>query len=695
MGLCTLCQTIDFEHLPSLPSHYEGYTKPWDGLLSFMSLRLNNARKADESENAGEFSQPLGIPHHQSIDELKNAADDCPICSIIERAVRQTLTAIAEAEQDEVFVYYNKQERLPDFRLWLTRRRDKCDGFMVVSSRNPVYVCLLAAVGFCVEDADPLSVYLKGRVIDEDPLSILTLHRTLNWVHECNNEHTTTRCSSVADVKKLPLRVLDLECDTARSRIRLYETNGALGKYTALSHVWGNHRHFTTTQANIPGLKKGITLDVLPRTFQDAVFLTRKLGIQYLWIDSLCICQDDGPDWERESAKMASIYANAYITIAASAAKDDSEGLFSQRSRPNYVSFEYTRNNGLSGKVYAFLIPLEEAAWPGTICEQDKEPLSSRGWTLQERFLASRVLHVGAKQLYFECYSHFLSEDGFRIQGRFNSVHEDSHPSQVKADGSGSELLQNSNFRGPWLWYSILSKYYSRKLTKESDKLPALSGIAQTFEEKTGDKYVAGLWRSTLVEGLLWQALGTRRRATSAPLQYRAPSWSWASIDGPFANIGLVSNEPFDRSSWIDISTILDCQVELKGKNPYGEVKSGWIKIRAPIEPLSPSQEKEVDWETVPHERALRMKTRAGKPYGTYCMFDTLDDETAAQMPLCALILTRGDKENPSYQALIITPTEGKPDQYRRVGKMIMDNEVLGVCDWMNGEAELATIVLV
>jgi hypothetical protein len=156
MELCSLCESIDFFDLPRLPSHYEGCILPWDEtteLLALFSLRLNNARKAGEDENAGDFSQPLGIPHHQSVDELRATAEQCPICSLIEQSVSRSLALLSEAENDEQYVYYKSRirRRDPDWRLWLTRRRDECEGFWVISSGDKVEAWLIAAVGFSVE----------------------------------------------------------------------------------------------------------------------------------------------------------------------------------------------------------------------------------------------------------------------------------------------------------------------------------------------------------------------------------------------------------------------------------------------------------------------------------------------------------------------------------------------------------------
>jgi hypothetical protein len=407
------------------------------------------------------------------------------------------------------------------------------------------------------------------------------------------------------------------------------------------------------------------------------------------------ICQDDGPEWERESAKMATIYSQAYLIIAATGATQDSQGLFFPRSPPVYEVFPLTRD-GKTGNIHAFAIPKNSrAASQSGYAQLTEEPLATRGWVLQERLLASRTLHFASDQIYFECYSHFRSENGYKMSGRLNSIHKDSRPEVPKGSRIGSLELY---YRGSSAWYDMVRDYTRRKLTKSSDKLPALSGLARIVEKQTGDTYVAGLWRSTLLEGILWQAIGTHRGATSAPSEYRAPSWSWASIDGLVGHLGIGRDmtSTNEEKYWIDIGTILDCHVELKGENAYGEVTSGWIKIKAPIEPLVPSGEKEPDHETVPHKRALRMRTPRGKPFGSYCMLDSLNDDTALGLSLFVMPLVYVDREKESdrkFQALIITPVEGQEHTYRRVGKMILDDEFLGDCDWRD-QGKMKTVTL-
>jgi len=166
MGLCSVCYSIDFSNLPSLPAHYEAYHLAWkndSGLLAFVSPRLGEARKT--GQDIEESSQPLGVAHHQSIAELTAAAQNCSICRLVEREVSGHLAARTEAEKDEVFTYYQKKRNRngPDYRMWLAKRRDDCEGFLVISPDvvTSAEVWILAAVGFCVEGNSPLPKRLE------------------------------------------------------------------------------------------------------------------------------------------------------------------------------------------------------------------------------------------------------------------------------------------------------------------------------------------------------------------------------------------------------------------------------------------------------------------------------------------------------------------------------------------------------
>ncbi|KAF2006833.1 HET-domain-containing protein [Amniculicola lignicola CBS 123094] len=698
MHLCSVCEKIDFLDLPSLPAYYArgSYTHPWGNLVKYLHIRLyNNSRASVQDLKAGEFAQEftheIGLRHHQSLEELRAAATECAICKLIERGVTSCIAQLEEAGRDKTYAYYKEKRRYDDleYKFSLVKRTGDGHGLMVLSLSKGINPWLLAGIGFCVQDEDALAPIVRGRNIEKNAGSDKTIERALQWVKECTTQHSG-RCA-VQDVE-LPLRVLDVQASSTPSKLRLYESNGELGQYIALSHVWGNNTHFMTTHSNIDAHKESISFDALPKTHQDAVTLTRKLGIRYLWIDSLCICQNDGPEWERESAKMHSIYANAYLTIAATGTAHDYDGFLTKRPDVEYTQFPYTSKDGQKGTLNAFSIPPKYVANPSDYTSLSNEPLTKRGWALQERSLSPRILHFASDQMCYECYHHFISEDGLRVQGRSSGIHEDWVPTAE----SGIP------YRGSWAWHQMLRAYYPRALTKRSDKLPAVSGIAKTIEERTGDTYVAGLWRSQMIEGLIWQSMGSHSGKTSRPPEYRAPTWSWASIDGPFGNLGLGKGPEPRASTWKDVAIVEDCRVELQGENPYGEVKSAWLKMRAPLERLIPSEEKEANWETVPHKMAFRVRTKTGVPFGAYCMFDVaIEHEVAREMTLYALVLVRmmgkdGEEvEESCHQALIVSPVEGRPDTYERVGKILMGIEELGERDWLEDESKFATVTLV
>ncbi|KAF2645972.1 HET-domain-containing protein [Massarina eburnea CBS 473.64] len=342
--------------------------------------------------------------------------------------------------------------------------------------------------------------------------------------------------------------------------------------YVSLSYCWGRSRQFTTTRATIEERKRGIIIADIPTTYQDIIFLTRALNIRYLWIDSLCICQDEHLDWERESAKMLQTYSNAYLTVAASRAKDSAQGFLGPRQH-TFVELEYTRGD-IKGKASVSSLSLREESYKTDYIYLPEEPLSQRAWSLQERVLSHRVLIYATNQMFFECNEGFRSEDGLAFPRRHTCVHKsfgiEKLDKEAKPPVPGSKPTKTVMIQG---WYDLLHQYGPRKLSHATDKLPALSGLASLYAERIGSDYLAGLWRDHLIEGLVWRSPSFRRVDT-----YRAPSWSWASGDG-YPAIGL-------RYGYSELAEVVDASVTLKGENPFGEVSAGWIKLRAPMEQL-------------------------------------------------------------------------------------------------------------
>jgi hypothetical protein len=234
-----------------------------------------------------------------------------------------------------------------------------------------------------INKGDPLDSTFVGRPIDQDPTTSRTTAHMMQWIKPCNNERSL--CTT-AEPPALPSRVIDVGDKADGHFIKLRETGGENGRYISLSHCWGTVTQFTTTKASLAAHAIRINFDDLPKSFRDAIQLTRLLGIRFLWIDSICTCQDDSDDWDRESAKITTVYQNSYLTIAASAAKDSSVGCFLPRQPVIYVKVPFTAKQNIRGHIQAFSLPLLEEKVPFlyvSMGQADNEgemdhPLSSR-----------------------------------------------------------------------------------------------------------------------------------------------------------------------------------------------------------------------------------------------------------------------------------------------------------------------------
>jgi hypothetical protein len=377
---------------------------------------------------------------------------------------------------------------------------------------------------------------------------------------DCNEGRETLDITSAA-----PTRLLDVGNPNV---VRLSLTGGRAVDYLALTYRWPSRTTVTTTRGNLAQHVRGINLSSLNNTIRDAIYIARQLGFQYIWIDSLCIIQDDGDDWANEAANMASIYQGATLTLSASASTANDEGLLLPRRVTTDVKIPYNRKNVDTAAFYF----VSDRFWESTSgsgnlptsFDHDVQdgPLSRRGWCLQERALSRRILHFGAGQLHWECLAGHLSEQDASLRkmyprdpaGRVRKqllsglpcgemTPEETDP-MANFDGAAEMVrLGLGNFlkalSGPQLfgkepyatWYSLVQEYSKRELTNETDKMAALSGVARAFAGYAEDQYIAGLWTGDLTGGLLWH------NASSQPLRrpvvLRPPTWSWTSLDGP------------------------------------------------------------------------------------------------------------------------------------------------------------------
>jgi hypothetical protein len=286
-----------------------------------------------------------------------------------------------------------------------------------------------------------------------------------------------------------------------------------------------------TDKDNLETWKIQIPLAVLPQTFADAVKITRAMNIQYLWIDSLCIVQDDMDDWQNEAALMATIYRNSYLTIAATASKDSSGGCFRPRKPFALVPAEVEPTQH-SHPSEASIFHVDSMH---TVIGMLHAPLNKRGWTFQETALSCRTLHFCEDQLLWHCLERTSTEDGTIDFPGYNTSDTSD---KLYVPKLGTKLGLYSNFSDAEFqriyWWNVVKEFTSRNLTEITDRLPALSGVITELQERTGNRPIGGLWENDLPYGLLWQCLS---RAMKKPLALsKVPTWSWVSLDGPIRN---------------------------------------------------------------------------------------------------------------------------------------------------------------
>ena len=354
------------------------------------------------------------------------------------------------------------------------------------------------------------------RPLSEDSSSQGCFQTASKWLQDCLDTHH--ECPK--QQSPLPSRVIDVGNDEKDPF--LYISGGEYSPWLALSHCWGLDQNFVTTSSNLGNFSEIIPMDDLPETFKDAILITRRLGFQYVWIDSMCIIQDSQADWEAQSQKMASIYQNATATISADAADGDGQGIFrsvnTKRDKFNQLALPcHSSERSLKGEI---LVNTRQGRH-----EFKTMPLQTRAWVLQEKVLSVRNLHYQHTGLFWHCQTHTSTETRPSLRQPHLEV-RDLHKIPRK------HLPARLDYGIDWetfgdaaslaWWYFQVSDYTMRQLTFKKDRFPAIAGLAREFADRTGYHYMAGIWAEDFRRGLLWKG------QVSEPYHDICPSWSWA-----------------------------------------------------------------------------------------------------------------------------------------------------------------------
>lgn len=476
----------------------------------------------------------------------------------------------------------------------------------------------------------------SASVVDVDILDPKLVEMVRGWTARCEVEHPYCRPDfqvegrdSLAHI--LPKRLIYVGGDDELIQIR--ETRRNAFPYVALSYCWGRTIGVRLTKANSQQLSSSVSAKDLLPVHRDAITITRKLGVQYLWVDALCIIQDDVDDKNDEIANMASIYSNAYLTIAVTGSDDAANSIFTSRNPTHEISM--TEIHGHTSSIWvrqkldheAFEWGFHDFASPATRNTsgwqslQKHYPLFTRGWCFQERLLSRRILHFTRDEVIWECLGGISCECGTLREFAWNLVLAERRyaaglpldieircgkvarareaATRLRTRGigyisGGTTVLQRddpayiaevlgSHDPSSWeeghteSWRDLVSQYSRRNLTMATDALPAIAGLATitAHHQLEPSDYIAGMWRKDLLHELLWFCVDSRTIAR--PQDYVAPSWSWASVRR--AVDWLPARHGFESHV-----TIVEALSELSVlSSPFGQVKSGHMRVRGSL----------------------------------------------------------------------------------------------------------------
>jgi hypothetical protein len=439
-------------------------------------------------------------------------------------------------------------------------------------------------------------------------------------LQECRSKHDKCKEDSAASL--LPSRVIDVGLKGGHPRLYTAQA-GERCDYTVLSYSWGGAQPLTTMH-NVAAM----TERLLPvaQSVQDAIEVTRKLGIQYLWVDAICIIQDDPADRTRELRTMAQTYTNATLCICASNSESSSAG-FATAQPPDGCELPFRLPDGYFTSVTVV---------PCNMQPPYSFPIDDRAWTFQERHLSKRILFFGHGELKWQCQSSGPEHSGHLehmelpkkpgnkndpddaddINDWVTDTPEDSYDSDDSDDAQDSSssaepepltphVFDKDDFHIPYsvrelfsvprtdhLWHDIIDEYTNRQHAVPQDRVHAIAGMIEQLEIAWSDTCIAGLWRSRLVQSLFWisgdyyardEAVEETRSWKRSNL-YLAPSWSWQSVPGAISYHLHSSSGGPDDGIFYPTAQIIECSVDLVAETlRLGEMKGGKIVLRTTV----------------------------------------------------------------------------------------------------------------
>lgn len=474
------------------------------------------------------------------------------------------------------------------------------------------------------------------------------------WVEDCVKNHPGCREVQQLDFgNRAPTRLIDV--GTAyEDAVKLVDTGGLSNpRYLIMSYCWGaSNDESKTTQANIEQRRESIQIAALPKAIGDVIAITRLMGVQYLWVDAMCIIQEtnDGflDDWKIEAAKMASYYSNALCCVSNLSAKDSSEGFLQGNHqkwglqgvlKPKLRAEQFI----YQGHTRTIYLPEPVREWD---IEWESSPLMRRAWALQEWILSRRILHCTKDGMFMEC-------------GRGVCQPNDPFTKPVAAwhHTQGNEisniLRESAEAQVGDLWMKLVTFYSTMNLTNPTDRLVAIDGIARLICAKYNVGYFAGVLSSHVAQMLLWKCNKPKDEVNSSNF----PSWSWASTtDVKFPEVSKYTSY---------IRCIDDGCFRLSDRVvSYADPSTRLLPLRGPLWPVSVVSQDTSPWPGGGDDLCLICNGPFGVKINIYCYMDSTKERTELEQ----WITDRVNRNIPVQLKLLVcleSIAERKPWMYK------------------------------
>ena len=639
-------------------------------------------------------------PFHDGEAVMKRSKDaNCSICSTLWKEPTNSWESKQFEGIDRVFI--TRAGGYIDLRFESSTGR----GMPVATHFREFVLCR-------VEDDESLLRGFQEEMLEDGNEGEASLGLAARLLERCVGSHVD--CVSDRQPSTYPSRLLDLRYDT----VRLIDTRKiqVSGPYVTLSHTWGKAHIKILTHQTLPDFQAGFGMDEIPATFRDTIKVVRQLNLRYLWIDCYCIIQDDDAKL-MEIAKMGEVYSNAILNIGAASAKGPRDGLFSSRAltcachRP--MTIDFSAHSQLESSTYLLYPTSCVGRNHGSLFSHEESSISSRAWCMQERFLCPRMLHFWKYGIFWECHSMYSGSERLPTQAFPVEQATGYTPFSPR---TGSEVSVTDHLED---WDQIAATYSTMALSWPNvDKLAACGGVAKVMAELVGGEYMAGHFRQDLIPSLAWKVSRHQQSegmTTQRSNVWRAPSWSWTSMDGAVSidrdddddteeepKMRVVKWEKLQkRSADLDESEdsepareikrvtedllvgscaqLISVKIELvDASNPYGALKSAAITIKGPVT--------EVEYDATPN--ANRQKWQSCIRWGDNQVIVRLDDpsEPRRNLAIVLICIRRGRMyseslryagptvrgSGPLLSGLVLSLFQkglhGNPDVYNRVG---------------------------